>query len=364
MSEPATPPTPWSLRDLPLSAKVTVTAFLLSIGIGYISALVNLHFAEATPGHALPTEDDVKRAYSPGQPRASQLERLLVASPVLPFNGDGSMRGAFTRHRAGQIPTKLLKAKAKAMGLGQEDPKVASAIWKDRDGERLAVIAWLKAGATKEQYESGFALKGALKDLVIGQDMVEVRDDVRYAQINAILQLRCVRCHSVNVGGPGSQYPLDEYEDLAPYISPEKSKGKSLAKLALTTHVHLLGFAMLYGLTGILLALTPLPGWIRFPLAPLPLIAQVVDIAFWWLARMDEPHGQMFAVLIRVSGAVVAAGLVLQIVLTLFSMFKNIWSWLVLCALFAAASYGAYVAKTCIVDPHLASEREAMAPLD
>ena len=40
------------------------------VGIGYISALVNLHFAEATPGHALPTEDDVTRAYSTSGPKA------------------------------------------------------------------------------------------------------------------------------------------------------------------------------------------------------------------------------------------------------------------------------------------------------
>jgi hypothetical protein len=359
MSEPETPQR-WDLRRLNFSAKVAVAAFLFSVGLGYLSALVNLHFAEATPGNVLPSEDDVRRAYN-GASGVSQLERLLVAHPSLPFNGSGSMRGAFTRHRSGQIPTKVLRSKAKALGLAHDDPKVAEAVWKDRDGERVAMIAWVRSGGSEKEFNDGFPLKGDLASLVLTPDMVDVRDDVRYAQINAIVQLRCVRCHSVNAGGPGSQYPLDEYEDFKPYLGAEKSSGKSLAKLALTTHVHLLGFSMLYGLTGLLLALTPLPGWLRLPLAPLPLAAQVVDIAFWWLARLEEPYGPMFASLIRVSGGVVAAGLLLQIILTLFSMFEKLWSWVVLVALFAGASYGAHLAKTHVIDPHLAAERELMS---
>jgi len=362
MTDPETPER-WTLRDLDLPAKVTIAAFLISVGIGYVSALVNLHFAEATPGNHLPTEEDVKRTYF-GMPKVGQLERLLVAHPTLPFNGSGSMRGAFTKHRAGQIPNKLLRKKAEAMALEPDDPKVAAAIWKERDGERLALLAWVKAGSEADSYENGFPLQGKLADLVVTPDMIEKRDDVRYAQIKAILMLRCVRCHSGNVSGPGSQYPLDDHDDLKPYIGAEKSTGKSLAKLALTTHVHLLGFALLYGATGLLLALTSLPRLIRLPLAPLPLIAQVVDIVFWWLARMDEPHGPMFAQMIRVSGAVVAIGLFLQIILILFTMFRSLWGWVVLAALFAGASFGAYVVKSNVIDPFINAEKEAMASIE
>jgi hypothetical protein len=54
----------------------------------------------------------------------------------------------------------------------------------------------------------------------------------------------------------------------------------SLKKLAQTTHVHLLGFGLLYGLTGLILTFTSYPGWLRGLLGPLPLVAQVGDIGF------------------------------------------------------------------------------------
>src|SRR5205807_2603605 len=42
------------LRDLPLDARLVLAAFLFSVGIGYFSALVQLHFQAASPGQILP----------------------------------------------------------------------------------------------------------------------------------------------------------------------------------------------------------------------------------------------------------------------------------------------------------------------
>ena len=42
------------LRDLPLAARLVIATFLLSVGIGYFSALVQLHFQHAKPGSLLP----------------------------------------------------------------------------------------------------------------------------------------------------------------------------------------------------------------------------------------------------------------------------------------------------------------------
>ena len=43
---------------------------------------------------------------------------------------------------------------------------------------------------------------------------------------------------------------------------------------------------MLYFLTGVLFALTNYRGFVRFFIAPAPLLAQFADIACWWLARL------------------------------------------------------------------------------
>jgi hypothetical protein len=136
----------------------------------------------------------------------------------------------------------------------------------------------------------------------------------------------------------------------------QTSSGLSPTKLAQTTHVHLLGFSMLYGLTGLVLAFSSYPRWIRVLLCPLPLLAQVVDISFWWLARLPEPQGPMFARAIVVSGAVVAVGLLLQIVLSLFNLFSK-KAWLVLFLLFGIAGFGGYMTKVRVVDPFIAQEK-------
>jgi uncharacterized membrane protein YbhN (UPF0104 family) len=138
----------------------------------------------------------------------------------------------------------------------------------------------------------------------------------------------------------------------------------SLTKLAQTTHVHLLGFAMLYALTGLIFALSTYPGLLRVLIAPLPLLFQVIDISLWWLARLDSPHGEMFARDIRYTGMAVGAGLALQIVLSLFNLFGR-GGKVVLLLLALGAACGGYVAKEKVVDPYLAKEKAAIsAPKD
>jgi hypothetical protein len=352
----------WTLRDLPFAARFTIATFLFSVSLGYFSALVNLHFQTATPGEPLPTPNDVQRDFS-GKSKVSQLERLLVANPSLPFNGQGSMRSAFTR-KAGGL-TRMRKETAKRLKLDLNNPKEAREV--DRkveqmlNGERLALLAWVRDGAPKKAYEEDeFALQGKLADLVIDPKMLVIgQGGERSAKITSILGKRCVRCHDPNVGGPGAEYPLTSYEDVTLYTEAEKATGKSLTKLALTTHVHLLGFSMLYGLTGLLFALTRYPGLLRFLIAPLPLLAQVADISCWWLARLDEPHGPMFAHFIPITGAIVATGLGLQVLLTLFDLFGKTGKAVVFVLLVAAAGGGLGMKDK--VTHYLANEKAAAA---
>ena len=61
----------------------------------------------------------------------------------------------------------------------------------------------------------------------------------------------------------------------------------SIEKLTQSTHAHLLSFAVLYCLTGLIFAFTSYPALIRGIVAPLVLVAQLIDIACWWLARIQ-----------------------------------------------------------------------------
>jgi hypothetical protein len=363
--------TRWTLRDLPVAARVTIGVFLVSVGIGYVSALINMHFQIASPGEAMPTLDDTIRNFRPTPGKVSHLERLLIAHPSLPFNGTGSMRAALTSKRVGGWVA-LRKAKALEMGIKgkawddlDKDPELSKKVSKGTeewlDGERLALIAWIRAGGPKEAYEEdSFPLKDDLQKLVINPKAVQVGDNnQRSAKIKSILDGRCARCHDEGSDPKAGVYPLTKYEEVALYLKPEVTGGMSLTKLALTTHVHLLGFSVLYGMTGLLFALTGYWALLRVPLAPLPLLAQVVDISFWWLSRMDEPYGPMFAMAVPISGGVVAMALMVQIFLTLFDLGGKSWKVLLFLAVCIVIG-GAGGLKTKLLDGYLESEKQTM----
>jgi hypothetical protein len=363
MSDPANS-SRWTLRDLPFAGRLAIAAFLLSVGIGYASALVNLHFQTAKPGDALPAKEEVIADYH-GKSGVSQFVRLLEAHPSSPFNGQGSMRSSFTFRAGGLVKARKEKARDLQLDLkkSEDAKKIDQAVARDLEGERRALVAWAKMTdrATQEKdYDADrFELTGELGTLPITPRFVMEEDGKRYALVKGIIDSRCVRCHSNTAGGAGSQYPLDRYEDILLYVNQEGPTGKSIEKLALSTHVHLLGFSMLYGLTGLIFALTGWPGFLRVLIAPLPLVAQVVDISFWWLARLPEPQGPMFADSIRFSGMVVAVGLGLQIVLTMYSLFGKFGK-VVVTILLVAAGFGVHQLNEKIIVPYLKAEREGL----
>ncbi|MCI0461104.1 MAG: hypothetical protein L0Z62_29495, partial [Gemmataceae bacterium] len=303
------------LRTLPLASRLTLAAFLVSVGIGYCSALVQLHFQHASPGTLLPEPEDAANAYY-GRTGMSQLERLLVMDEGKPFNGSGSMRQTFTTKSAGWKSAINRRAKEKKLSLRHAEEELRS----ERDGERLAVLDWIRRGANQTAYEeNNHVLSSHLVHRPITSEYVESGPDgTTRVKVASIVENRCARCHGEGKSGSAAQFPLDSWEQLHEYCEVETTEGgMSLKKLAQSTHVHLLGFAMLYGMTGLIFTWTSYPGWIRALLGPFTLLAQVVDISFWWLGRLDP----LYARAIVFTGAAVAVGLFLQVVLSLFNLF-------------------------------------------
>ncbi len=366
------------LRKLPIAGKIVVATVLLSIGIGFTSAIVNLHFQSANAGQPLPGPEETVSEFH-GSKQYSQIERLLIANESKPFNGSGSMRSAFTSKRAGGIKraikekriylTELAEEKlkdkpeelAKEIARIANDPEIENLVYQDIDGERIALLAWIKDGFKKEYYENsqqqGYPLVGKLESLQISLPMVHTTEDgsQRFANIEGIIESRCMRCHDVNAGGSAANFPLNTFEDFADYCSPEKSSAKSLEKLALSSHVHLLGFAMLYGITGFCLAMTGFPNYLKVIIAPSALIIQVIEISCWWFARMDAPMGPIFASAIPVLGGMVALGLLSQILLSLWDMFEIGGRKVVIMLLVVGAIFGGIIGVK-VVLPFLKEE--------
>ena len=354
------------LKKLPLAGKIVVTTLLLSIGVGFTSAIVNLHFQSANAGQPLPGPEETISEFH-GSKDLSHMERLLISNETKPFNGSGSMRSAFTSKRAGGIKRALKEKRIHLVELAEErlkdnpadfekektrlnnDPSVEKLVYEDIEGERVALLAWIKDGYQKKYYDNsqlqGFPLTGKLESLKISPNVIHKTDDgtQRFANIEAIIESRCVRCHDANAGGSASNFPLNTYEEFTDYCVPSKSSAKSLEKLALSSHVHLLGFAMLYGITGFCLAMTGLPNFIKLILAPSALIIQVLEISCWWFARLDQPAGPLFASAIPVLGGLVALGLLSQILLSLWDMYENSGRKIIIMLLFAGAIFGATI---------------------
>lgn len=387
----------FSLANSPLPLRLVVAIFLASVGIGYFSALVNLHFQEASPGNPLPDAADVIRAYH-GDSSSNQLARLLVSPDSLPFNGAGSMRGAFTEKRnPGALRTgaEELLAQLKDSGY-QADPALPDII-RDAtraffDFERQALLAWATTGHDQKSYrEDDYELPAPLakeyrafrKKLVerltplrpvppgdsVDPAQLSINDLITLnedgigvtSRVRGILDERCVRCH--DTGKSVKSYPLSRYEHVKVYLEEDlgAEKGKSLAKLALSTHVHLLGFSMLYGLTGLTFALSGYPVWMRILLAPAPLLLQVVDISFWWLARLDAPLGPLFAQGIMGTGGLVALSLGAQIVLGILGLFQG-RARLAVLGVFALGGLFAMGVMGFVVLPHLKQEKSLTSP--
>lgn len=382
----------FALVEAPLPVRLLISVFLASVGIGYCSALVNLHFQEASPGNPLPDAADVVRAYH-GDASSNQIARLISSPDSLPFNGSGSMRGAFTEKKnpgALKTATEEIVAQLKEGGykLGPSLKSIiAENVRRFFDFERQALLAWAttghhRAAYDKDDYDLPEDLAQEYRDfrktfiekltplrpvpagdsvdpaVLAVNDFLTLDDDGKgvSARVRGIIEERCVRCH--DHGKSVSSYPLSRFEHLKVYLDEDlgAERGKSLPKLALSTHVHLLGFSVLYGLTGLTFALSGYPFWMRLLIAPAPLMFQIIDISFWWLSRLDSPWGPIFAQGIMGTGGLVAVALMAQIVLGLLGLFKGIER-VVLLAICALGTATGIAILVLVVLPHLEKEK-------
>lgn len=348
-----------TLSQLPLPAKLVISTFLISVGLGYCTALVQLHFQHASPGDFFPGPEVPPEIYHgkvpDGQPepeRPMSKMEALVAAPTGARWPSETMSPAFYE-RSGSSWDRAIKQRGEAE------------VRAERDTERAALIAWINSGEKRKEYyeNDDFPLPEELREKPLTEDFLG--EEEGHIAIQYLISERCLRCHTE--GGEGV-YPLETYDDIAKYLKvPEVSsdgtmvspRRMSLEKLAQSTHAHWLSFSMLFGLTGLAFAFTSYPFVLRVVLAPLVLVVQMIDISCWWLARMEAPMGLYFANLILITGGIVAMGLVAQILLSLFSMYRTVGKVVLTVICLATLSVIGVIYSNVIV-PHLERERASL----
>ncbi len=382
--KPSEPSTRFVLRDLSLPSRLVIAVFLLTVGLGYLAALLQLRIQHASSGEALPSEQDTIAAFS-GVEGKCTLERILEAPPTKAFNGSGQMSAVFLEPAKASGWAASVKKTAKDMQAQIEEKenrklsddevaklkgKAEEKVRQLRNGERLALLDWIRSSYTsldgardsykKNAYVPTPALAASLKldadePLVTDNFVDKNAAGQSFIKVHSLIETRCTRCHAESKAGPEAAYPLEDFDQVAVYLPREKSGGMSLPKLTQSTHVHLLGFSMLWALTGLAFACTRYWGWVRAIFGPWTLVAQIADIGCWWLA-WKYPQA---AVAIRYTGMLVGVGLAVQIVGTLFDLFG--WTGKVMLGLVLAAGIlGLGVFYGEVVQPRLQKEQDVL----
>lgn len=393
-----TAPSPrYTLRDLPLPAKLVVTTFLISVGLGYFWAMAQIHFKHASPGNTMPTTADLVARFSgvpwPLEPKPEPVAKEKVAADVeiekVPEFKKPGVRvktiidnRCLRCHKPGgdkaDAPLVTYADVAKQATPNRSNPKGRMhkhlhgnrEDWEDnmvgaffeksvgwdnltaeqqkaeeprREAERRALVAWLEAGFPKEAYENNRFPLPPTFDRAHLPASLQVETDPQ-----AIAVSRAPAQHKP----AAEKTPADRWDEA-------KSKQLDVEKLTQSTHAHLLSFAMLWALTGIIFAFSGYSTFLRCILSPLVLAAQVVDVACWWLARL-EGVGPYFALAIIGTGLVVGVGLGAQIVLSLFSMYGKKGK-AVLVVLFLAGAGLFALTYVKVIHPQIQCEKDEVA---
>jgi hypothetical protein len=351
-----TPPSArFTLRQLPLAARLLIAAFMLAMGVGYAFGLVQVHFQDAGQGRLLPDNADAVDKYH-GKDTISQLERLLTADETKPFNGTGSMRSAFFAHSAGwKNAIKKEKKEIKAAN----DADAEKSLRARRSSEAELMVSWIHDPQREKLYEDdAYPLPKDWTHPLPEDKFIDdaPAGDAKVFKVKTAFEVRCARCHEESKAGAAGEAPLATYDQIVSYTDPTRNR-MSETKLAQTSHVHLLGFGMMYGLTGLIFALTGYPGLLRCILAPLPLVMQVLEITLGWWGGRAMPE---LAALTAPLAGVVAGALLLQIVLTLFALFGR-GGRFVVALLLIGAVFGGWELKKHVVDPQMAKEQATVS---
>lgn len=325
----------YSLRDLPLPVKVVASVFLMAVGAGYSAAMLQLHVQDSKSGKPLPTPADVVLKFTgkkwcesaPPQPPC-KFVCLVTAPRTAPFTGAGTMAPAFFE-KSGDWN------KARDGGRGREPTADELAqLHAEREGEQSITALWGEAAAdVREQAYKDDKFTPAA-DKAPKAITAKFKNPDSTFKVKSIIDARCARCHAKDgADSKAEPYPLENYAQISKYLSAPSNGAQEgagwyrvqepmgIEKLTQSTHAHLLSFAMLFSLTGLIFAFSSYPASVRCLLGPAVVIAVFVDVALWWLARTCDQWGPYFAYGIIGTGGAAGTALAFQIVLSLFNMY-------------------------------------------
>lgn len=307
------PATRFVLRQLPPFPRRLLSVVVAAAGISFVVTVLLAYLAITPSGSVVPNIHEVDRTVFGFRSRRPGLIERLLETADGPLNRGGSMRPAFTDQSVGwESRTEKMTAEDKA------------ALVADREGERLAVLAWVRSGPSREAYEANdFRLDRTLAEhpitaaYLVADPQSADSDAQRRVRIQSILADRCVTCHSENGRDEHARWmPLETFEDIERKCHPEAVASARPIRLI----ASMVALALLALFTGPLFYLTNTTLETRRFLTVLPIAALIVTMSCWLLGREGT-----YAIYMLVGSAVVAAiGVMIQIVGSLAELLAKV----------------------------------------
>ena len=300
-----------TLPQLPRNARWILAGFLSAAGIGYFVTLLLAYVQVTTPNSLWPNFRDLDAVFFGREKPVGPIERLLVATEG-PMNGNGTMRPAFTDQSSGwEALTKTMTA---------EEKTTLSA---EREGERLALLAWVRSGPNREAYEANdfpwddeSVVRAITAAYLKSGEKSPGQGSGKNVRIRTLIDDRCVICHGENGREEKASWiPLDSWEHIEWKCRRESTKvlwptwliGSLIALLPLTL------------LAGRIFYFSSHPAQTRLVLTALPFVALAAALGSWLIGRL----GTYSIHLLLGASAVAATGVMIQIIASLGDLFSR-----------------------------------------
>jgi hypothetical protein len=230
---------------LPIGMRVMYSSTLIVLGVGYLFAMIHIFASHAG------------RDGNPG---------LSVNDLIIAYSGsksDTRLEGALKGPMANMLP----------------------------QNERDEIIAWVRRGAEKNEYENNVG---------------------KFKAIQPIIEKRCLICHN----GSNPHIPtFKTYDQLKEVV--QMDTGMDIFTLVRVSHIHLFGITFIFFIVGSIFCHAYIkPLWIKCILMITPFLAILLDIGSWYLTKIFPP----FAWVVMGSGALMGAAFATMWVVSMYQM--------------------------------------------
>jgi hypothetical protein len=229
-----------TLQQIPRTARRFLAALLIAAGIGYTGLLVAIYVQTTAPSALAPDLWDLDRLlFHPARPISSMERRLEAANTPLGM-------GPLIRESPASSRDELAES-------------LSSTQLTEREGERQALLDWIRSGASQAAYESDnyavanrAAISSLTPEFVVPGECTTSRPHVR---IRSIINERCGNCHNEDGDDTARLIPFDSYPLIALYLQPDDRANRGRASLL----AALIGLFPLAAIAGAAFAFTSRP---------------------------------------------------------------------------------------------------------